>query len=204
MEFSLISGISAIYELPGHRLTVIVEDADIAFCENVLVQWKKKLKKEKFQLPLFLTEEFLERSLDSFPVEILEIQKQGQLIAGENIAEKYAVSSEHLRLQLEREFRGKALRIRQALLEKAVKPKELLAIIHNGMLPFYNALYYLYHQNYPQNEKQLHSGINEIYPEATFLFSALEQTKITTDTIIDYQKIIEKLSQIIDTFEEEK
>src|SRR5207249_10872524 len=66
--------------------------------------------------PLFLTGGQIEKSLDSFPIEWLEIQERNLLIEGEDVFRLLEVPRTYLRLQCEHELRGKHIQLRQAYL----------------------------------------------------------------------------------------
>jgi hypothetical protein len=66
--------------------------------------------------PLFLTRGQIERSLDSFPIEWLEIQERHLRLEGDDVFSGLEVARTNLRLQCEHELRGKHIQLRQAYL----------------------------------------------------------------------------------------
>ena len=75
--------------------------------------------------PLFLTRTQIEKSLDVFPIEWLEIQERRLLIEGEDVFETLEVPQTYLRIQCEHELRGKHIQLRQSYLLFAQHPAEL-------------------------------------------------------------------------------
>ena len=75
--------------------------------------------------PLFLTRLQIEKSLDVFPVEWLEIQERHLLLAGEDVFQDLQVPRTYLRLQCEHELRAKHIQLRQAYLLSAPGGAEL-------------------------------------------------------------------------------
>lgn len=79
--------------------------------------------------PLFLTGGQIEKSLDSFPIEWLEIQERNLLIEGEDVFRLLEVPRTYLRLQCEHELRGKHIQLRQAYIHFARDPRELRRLL---------------------------------------------------------------------------
>ena len=68
--------------------------------------------------PLFMTKRNMDMSLDSFPIEWLEIQERHLLLEGEDVVGTLEVPQTYLRLQCEHELRGKLIQLRQAYLDQ--------------------------------------------------------------------------------------
>lgn len=79
--------------------------------------------------PLFLTRRQIEKSLDSFPIEWLEIQERHLRLEGEDVFGGLDVPRTYLRLQCEHELRGKHIQLRQAYLASYKHPAELEATL---------------------------------------------------------------------------
>lgn len=75
--------------------------------------------------PLFLTRGQIEKSLDAFPIEWLEVQERHLRIEGEDVFDALDVPRTFLRLQCEHELRGKHIQFRQAYLASNGQPAEL-------------------------------------------------------------------------------
>jgi predicted nucleotidyltransferase len=88
-----------------------IENLDKAF--PLVKKWRKK----KVGVPLFLTEDYLNSSLDVYPIEYLGFQRRHMVVYGKNILEELHFDRECLRLQCEREIKGKLLLLRHAYLE---------------------------------------------------------------------------------------
>ncbi|MBX3393867.1 MAG: hypothetical protein KF841_00725 [Phycisphaerae bacterium] len=78
--------------------------------------------------PLIMTPEYIRDSLDSFPLELLEIHLRRVTVFGEDCFDQIRIQPEHLRLQCERELKRVLIRCRQALLEAAGR-EEILSEI---------------------------------------------------------------------------
>jgi hypothetical protein len=66
--------------------------------------------------PLFLTRGQIEASLDSFPIEWVEVQERHLRLEGDDVFGTLEVPRTYLRLQCEHELRGKHIQLRQAYL----------------------------------------------------------------------------------------
>ncbi|HEY2955549.1 MAG TPA: hypothetical protein VGK89_09925 [Candidatus Eisenbacteria bacterium] len=86
--------------------------------------------------PLFLTRRQIEKSLDVFPIEWIEIQERHLLLEGEDVVAGLQVPRTHFRLQLEHELRGKHIQLRQTLLAAASHPATLERTLRDSASSF--------------------------------------------------------------------
>jgi hypothetical protein len=82
-------------------------------------------KKPPHVSPLFLTQRQIEKSLDVFPIEWIDIKERHLLLEGQDVLGAYEVPRSNLRLQLEQELREKLITLRQAYLANARHPEVL-------------------------------------------------------------------------------
>src|SRR5882672_761734 len=75
--------------------------------------------------PLLVTPSEVEQSLDTFPIEWLDIKRRHLVIEGEDVFAALEVRNDCLRLQCEHELRAKHLRLRQAYLASDRRPRLL-------------------------------------------------------------------------------
>jgi len=75
--------------------------------------------------PLFLSRRQIEKSLDVFPIEWIEIRERHLLLEGEDVVAGLDVPRTNFRLQLEHELRSKQIQLRQTLLAWSKKPAML-------------------------------------------------------------------------------
>jgi len=95
---------------------VVVESAEMEIFE-ALLKLVRKWRKKKIATPLVLSKEYILSSLDTFPIEYLEIKSCYKCLYGEDLIESLELERSNIRLQCEREIRSKLLRLRQAYLE---------------------------------------------------------------------------------------
>jgi hypothetical protein len=79
--------------------------------------------------PLFVTQRQIEKSLDVFPIEWVDIQENHLLIEGHDVLGGIEVPRGNLRLQLEHDLRARLVALRQAYLANAKRPDELGAVL---------------------------------------------------------------------------
>jgi len=88
----------------------------------------------------------MQSSLDSFPIEFLNLKEHHQVVYGEDVLEGLQIPREALRLQCERELKGKLLHLRGAYLMTEGKRPILQAVITRALPSFasiFGALLYL-------------------------------------------------------------
>jgi hypothetical protein len=86
--------------------------------------------------PLFLTRIQIQKSLDAFPIEWLEIRERHLRLEGEDTFETLEVPRTYLRLQCEHELRGKHIQLRQAYLLSGEHPLQLATVLKSTASSF--------------------------------------------------------------------
>ncbi|MCA9257472.1 MAG: hypothetical protein KDA33_17615 [Phycisphaerales bacterium] len=66
--------------------------------------------------PVVMTPGYIEQSLDTFPLEMMEIHQRNVCVAGDDHFAAIEIQNEHLRLQCERELKRILIRLRQGAL----------------------------------------------------------------------------------------
>ena len=83
--------------------------------KNLSGVWELLPRSQKLRIatPLVLTRSYVDSSLDTFPLELLNMMEANLLIYGEDILADLDIDNDHLRLQTERELKSKLLSLRQ-------------------------------------------------------------------------------------------
>jgi len=102
----------------------------------VLKTWMR----QNLAVPHFMTADSLSRSLDSYPLEFLDFKTFHRVISGSDPLTDIPIPHLPLRLQIEREARGKLLLLQQALALHAGREKELEVILRRA-LPAFAAIF---------------------------------------------------------------
>ncbi len=172
---------------------------------------QKKYLKERFSRPLFMDMDYIKSSLDSFPIEFLNMKNCHKVLTGEDILENLVIDKADLRLQIERELKGKRLHLTQQWLEVRNKPrlvKELLIASLRDFSACFRALLHLKEKDVPQDRTELFSAIEKTYEFNNRPFGKIvdayksSDKKGMIDAFPEYAYAIKRLTEFID--EEEK
>jgi len=125
----------------------------------------KMLRKKHVTAPLFLTKEYINNSLDSFPLEFLNVKTSHLLLTGEDFFEELVITYEDIRLQAERELKGKLLLLRAALLENIDKKQILGNVVVNSftsLVPVLKGIIFLRRSDIPKNALEIITKAEEV------------------------------------------
>ncbi|MDY6837506.1 MAG: hypothetical protein SWH78_06000 [Thermodesulfobacteriota bacterium] len=145
----------------------------------------KKWKKRKVATPLFLTEDYIRTSLDAFPIEYLNFQNCHQLVYGKDILKDLTFDRDYVRLQCERDIKGKLLLLREAFLETGGKGKDLQELVAHSVHAFvavFNGLLYLKGKEVPRRKRDAVAQVCDTFDLEKALFEKLldiREKKIT-------------------------
>jgi predicted nucleotidyltransferase len=136
---------------------VVLTDDSVSSLKRALkpaARWRKRM----VNTPLFMTPEYIASSLDSYPVEFLDMKANYQVVYGEDVLENLRFQPAEVRVQCERELKGKLLHLRQAYLESEEKAKRLREIINASITTFisiFQGLLYLRRAPIPRTRKEI-------------------------------------------------
>ncbi|MFH0919248.1 MAG: hypothetical protein V1913_02715 [Fibrobacterota bacterium] len=116
------------------RAGLVFTDPSPSAIRPFLPMVKKYRKQVVF--PFALSQRFLQESLDTFPLEILEFQSDCRPLLGENPLTGLAPDARNIRLQCERELKGKGMHLRSALFHRT-RDSELRELIHRSSGDFH-------------------------------------------------------------------
>ncbi len=85
----------------------------------------KTMRKKGLAVPHFMMPDAVTRALDSYPLEFLDFKTFHKVIVGPDILANISIPHQPLRLQIEREMRGKLFLLRQLFASEAGKNKQL-------------------------------------------------------------------------------
>jgi len=136
----------------------------------------KKWKKRNVATPLFLTEDYIRTSLDAFPIEYLNLQNSHQLVYGKDILKDLTFDRHYVRLQCEREVKGKLLLLREAFLETQGKGRDLQELVAQSVHAFvavFNGLLYLKGKETPRRKREAVAQVCDTFDLDKTLFEKL-------------------------------
>ena len=106
------------------RNILILEKMDLSLLDR-LARVGPHFGRWRISAPLIMTHGSIQASLDTFPLEFLEIRQYHLVVFGIDCFEAVAFHEEHMRLQCERELKTVLIGLRQGLLAAAGKEKLL-------------------------------------------------------------------------------
>ncbi|MEA1971312.1 MAG: nucleotidyltransferase domain-containing protein [Thermodesulfobacteriota bacterium] len=172
-------------------------------------RWRKK----NVATPLFMTKSYIASSLDSYPLEFLNMQKGYVLVYGEDVLKDISFESRHLRLQCEREIKGKLLLLRERFLETGGKSrmiKELTGESITAFVSIFGGLLYLKGVKIPSSRREIVEALaREIPVDRNVFMNCLdikeEKKKFASSEISDifmaYLVEVRKLWEFVDELE---
>ena len=195
---------------------IITPNQDIAFLD-FLIQLSDHLKHDGFAPPLVMSEAYVHRSLDVFPVEFLNFREIHHTLVGPDMLTDLVIEFEPTRMQCEREVKARLLWLGQIYLETMAK-QDLLApkLINSvtGLFPLMRALLFLSGEKPPRGEKELIAGIEELIDLKDDIFLRLRTMKRYLKTWPDlaalrddYRRLYHSLKAIahyVDTLTDER
>lgn len=119
---------------------------------EIVEYWRKR----RVAVPWVMTKAFIANSLDCYPIEFLNMQNSHVLIHGEDVLEGLKFKPEDVRLQIEKELKGKLVLLRQGYLETEGRARQLRQLIGRSIMAFitvFNALIYLKQASIPQRRR---------------------------------------------------
>jgi len=173
---------------------------------KVVSKWRKR----NVSIPLFLTKHYIASSLDSFPIEFLNMKVNHSLVFGEDVLSELSFEKEHLRIQCERELKGKLLQLRQGYLDTSQRTGSMQSLIARSIPAFvaiFRAILHLKDEKTQANKREIVGRICEEFHLNKDVFSTLlsvkakekKRPKGEMDALIhSYIKEIERLSSIVD------
>ena len=160
----------------------------------LIQRWQKR----NVSTPLILTAQYINSSLDSFPIEFLTMKQHYQVVFGEDVFLEIKIDSKDLRLQCEREIRGKLLHLRESYLNTHGKPrmiKQLLCFSLPAFTSIFSALLYLKEVEVPVTKKGIFTLTAEVFDLDVSLFEKLLKLK---ENKLKLNK--EKLNQLMEQY----
>lgn len=182
-----------------------IEHLDQAF--SIVRKWKKR----NVAIPLFLTETYIDTSMDVFPIEYLNFQRNNMVIFGKDILCDLSFKPEFIRLQCEREIKGKLLLLREAFIETEGKGKGLKDVISQSVLSFiavFEALLYIKGKKIPNDKRGVIQATCNAFDIDVNVFERLldikeDKFKLNNDELLRLYKYylieVRKLSKLVDT-----
>lgn len=191
------------------NVVVIVKKLDFAVLKATL-KLVQEGRGRKINAPLFLTEDYIARSLDVFPIEFLNIKNHHVLVYGKDIFKDLSIDTAHMRIFCEQQVKGKLVRIRQAYLETGFNLRGKINLLYdslNSLIPIFENLLRLRNQLVPSSKLEILRSIGKEFGVDDSAMIAVCQNrtgmqKMNTQTVDEYLdnliQQLEKLALVID------
>ena len=144
-------------------IAVVLTDNSIAHIARCIPIQKKWIRMG-VPTPLFLTADYIRKSLDTYPIEFLDMQSNYRVLHGDDLFAGLEINREHLRLQCERELKGAALRLRKGYVRTQGNPRELQVLLENSLaalFPVFKAILVLSGRTIPSTRNDIVSAIED-------------------------------------------
>lgn len=115
-------------KLSNINSVVVLHNMDLQFIK-FLAPLGKKYGKQKIAAPLVMTPEYIDQSLDAFPIEFLDFKRLHKTVYGHDLLKDLQIAAPNLRLQCEREIKTKLIGLRQEYLSSLGKKKLIAAVL---------------------------------------------------------------------------
>ena len=179
---------------------------DLGRAMETVARWRKR----KVATPLFMTKSYILSSLDSYPLEFLNIIRNHVPVFGEDVLSELSIDPSLLRLQLEREIKGKTLLLRGSFLETEGRVKQIRDLIKVSLIAFisiFNALLYLKDLEIPRQKREVIRVVAKAFPIDPDVFLKCADIREGVDSFSSsniqaifraYLGEVKKLSEIVD------
>ncbi len=192
---------------------VVLKEMDLKFLE-LLAPLGKKYGKTRVAAPLIMTPQYIESSLDVFPIEFLNFKLFHATVFGEDILRDLVIDRMDLRYQCERELKTKLIWLRQGYISSQGNRKLLtegFVTSITGYIPLFRGIIHLFGKVPPARQSDVITALaaeSDVNTDAFAKVLKEKHTKIklsidTLNTIFeDYYYATEKLGRIVDEIRE--
>lgn len=118
-------------QLHTARSVVVLQAVDLEFLKR-LAKEGAKMGKARIHAPLIMTPDYIKASVDTFPLELIEVQQRHLCLFGPDYFTTLTFEDPHIRHQCERELKTILIGMRQALLASGGREK-MLAEVERGV-----------------------------------------------------------------------
>jgi hypothetical protein len=180
------------------NFALFLKDNSISRLRNC-VETQKRWSRKGVSVPLFLTREYIKSSLDTFPIEFLDMQSCYRLLYGEDILSTIEIEKGYLRLQCERELKGVMLHLRSEFIRaenRAGSLRKLLSFSMRKLIPLFKAILVLNDRKIPSTKYEIISAVEDLYG---FGASALSDVFQLSNGNKDLAGLFDRFTALVDT-----
>lgn len=126
--------------------------------------------------PFIFTKDELLDSLDTFPIELLDIKERGKLIYGEDVLKDLEIEDRFLRNQIERELKEKLINFRRILNFEDKQIPLFIVRTYKSLTAILRAILHLKRKNKPLKRIYIYYEISNIYNLNYKMFLDIEES----------------------------
>jgi predicted nucleotidyltransferase len=192
-------------------LVVLDEKAvdDLERAQALIPKWRKRA----VAVPLIMTKAFIFSSIDVYPVEFLNMKRHYEVVHGEDVLKDLEFDAKALRLQCERELKGKLMLLRTGFLNTAGKAEDLrrlMAVSITAFLSVFGALLLVRGREIPKERRDIVPAVAQTYGlDAAPFLRCIDLREGKKDLSLgdlktifqSYMAEIEKLTKAVDALE---
>jgi hypothetical protein len=173
---------------------------------DIVKHWNKR----RVAIPWVMTRSFIDNSLDCYPIEFLNLKNNHILIHGEDVLTPLQFKPEDLRLQIEKELKGKLILLRQGYLETEGRSRQIRQLVSRSLTAFisiFNAMIYLKQGNVPRKRRDTIRETARLFKFDADVFLTCVDVKEGTDKLSGveiagvfkkYLREVENICNIVD------
>jgi len=179
---------------------------EIQKCKAISQRWHK----QKISLPFFMTQDYIAQSLDSYPVEFIDIKSMYKVLFGEDVFANLDIKKNDIRLQCERELKGVALHLRREYMHIPDRSKDmyqLLTVSFKKIIPLFKAILVLEDKCIPNLRSDIIMAIEDtfnlnisVFTNVNAMILTQAHKTATAALFAEYVSTIDLLISHIDTY----
>lgn len=115
-------------------------------------------------VPFFMTLRYIESSLDTYPIEFLNMRLAYRVLHGADVLAGLDIKKEHLRLQCEHELKGISLHLRTGFIQAQDDTRALLSVLllsRKSLMPVFKALLVLHDRKVPNIRSEVIGAVED-------------------------------------------
>jgi len=192
---------------------IVLKEMDLKFLE-LLAPLGRKYGKKRVGAPLIMTPEYINTSLDVFPIEFLNFRLINSAVYGEDVFDKVEIERMNLRHQCERELKSKLIWLRQGYISSQGDKKMLTEAFVRSItdyMPLFRGIIVLAGKEPPVLQSEVIKVLSDAVKIDTGIYAKVlkekrDKIKLSIEelnTIFEeYYSATEKLGKIVDEINE--
>jgi predicted nucleotidyltransferase len=147
------------------NIAIVLDDNSIDIVSKGM-DVHKKWRRRRVSVPFFMTPDYIQRSLDTYPVEFLDMQTNYRVLCGDDPLAQININPEHIRIQCERELKGAALHLRSGYIKCGGDFRQVHKLMQSSvrlMLPVFKSLLVFGGRAVSKTKADIVSAVEDLY-----------------------------------------